>query len=257
MEGTHFLDSLDAGDAELIPFIPTILQDLWVLGSMPAYVIELVEKHIPITTVKNVVDLGCGKGAVLIQLSQALGLSGLGIDLLPAFVEAAQQKAVQWGVSDRVTFEVGDIREAVTHHRDIDLLIYGDDSDVLGDEQETLAALQNCIASSGWVILETTYHTLVEDERSGVPDRAEFARRAKAAGLQFIDSVLWDKDTIRSINESNTQSIRAHIGTLIEAHPDKKNLFIEYLKNQEEECRLLENEMACATILFRSDKGAA
>ena len=171
MEGTYFLDSLDAGDAELIPFIPIILQDLWTLGSMPAYVIELVEKHVPITTVKNVVDLGCGKGAVLIQLSQALGLSGLGIDLLPAFVEAAQQKAVRWGVSDRVTFEVGDIRAAIVHHRDIDLLIYGDDSDVLGDEQETLAALQNCIASNGWVILETTYHTPVGAKRSARSSR--------------------------------------------------------------------------------------
>jgi cyclopropane fatty-acyl-phospholipid synthase-like methyltransferase len=54
-------------------------------------------------------DLGCGGGSLLVELCLARpDLSGVGIDIAPEAIEAAERLAASQGVADRVEFAVAD-----------------------------------------------------------------------------------------------------------------------------------------------------
>jgi SAM-dependent methyltransferase len=64
-------------------------------------------------TEKDVVyDLGSGDGRIVIAAAKKYGARGVGIELSPALVELAQEKAVEEGVANLVRFEVGDVLRA-------------------------------------------------------------------------------------------------------------------------------------------------
>jgi SAM-dependent methyltransferase len=56
-----------------------------------------------------VYDLGSGDGRILIIAAQKYGARGVGIEIDPALVSQARRNAADAGVSDRVTFSVGDL----------------------------------------------------------------------------------------------------------------------------------------------------
>ena len=69
---SEFNKSLDIQDEEIAEFIPYILQDLWSLGGNPDVVVKIVKRNITLTPDSRIIDLGCGKGATLIELAKTL-----------------------------------------------------------------------------------------------------------------------------------------------------------------------------------------
>ena len=53
-------------------------------------------------------DLGCGIGGPARYLAATFGCKVTGIDLSPAFIDAAAYLTARCGLSDRVSFQVGD-----------------------------------------------------------------------------------------------------------------------------------------------------
>jgi SAM-dependent methyltransferase len=56
----------------------------------------------------RVLDLGCGVGGPTRYLAATFGCQVTGVDLSPGFIDAARYLTVRCGLSDRVTFQVGD-----------------------------------------------------------------------------------------------------------------------------------------------------
>jgi len=56
-----------------------------------------------------VYDLGCGDGRIPIAAAKTFGARAVGIDIDPALITAANDAAKAAGVSDKVSFKVGDI----------------------------------------------------------------------------------------------------------------------------------------------------
>ena len=56
----------------------------------------------------RVLDLGCGVGGPARYLAATFGCSVTGVDLSPGFIDAATYLTARCGLSDRVTFQVGD-----------------------------------------------------------------------------------------------------------------------------------------------------
>jgi cyclopropane fatty-acyl-phospholipid synthase-like methyltransferase len=73
---------------ELLPYVPELLADLGELGS-DAQAITSVLDDLNLTESASVVDLGCGKGAVAVEVAEGLSLKVLGIDLFEPFIKAA------------------------------------------------------------------------------------------------------------------------------------------------------------------------
>ncbi|PSN10094.1 SAM-dependent methyltransferase, partial [filamentous cyanobacterium CCT1] len=59
-----------------------------------------------------VYDLGCGDGRLLIQSALDYGVQGVGIDVDPALLAQARDRARQAGVDDRLEFIQGNLFES-------------------------------------------------------------------------------------------------------------------------------------------------
>lgn len=57
---------------------------------------------------KSVLELGCGPGALMVELLAAGAERGTGLDLSPEVIEEARAHATESGLADRVTFAAGD-----------------------------------------------------------------------------------------------------------------------------------------------------
>jgi len=117
--------SLTAETTELLPFLPYLLQDLWMLGTDPELMASLIERHIRPLDGIRVLDLACGKGPVAVTVAKRLGVRVKGIDLMPEFIEVAAQKAEEAGAAALCDFSDGDINEAVAVERGYDCVILG------------------------------------------------------------------------------------------------------------------------------------
>lgn len=56
----------------------------------------------------RMLDLACGKGEMLARWSSAHGITGIGVDLSDYFLLAAERRAAELRVADRLTFVSGD-----------------------------------------------------------------------------------------------------------------------------------------------------
>jgi len=122
--------SLTAETTELLPFLPYLLQDLWELGSKPGHVVQLIQRHVPLSGETKVLDLACGKGAVSIRVAKSLGVKVDGVDLLPDFIEYAQHKAREWNVCSLCNFHTGEVNEIVKSARNYHGVIFGSAGDI-------------------------------------------------------------------------------------------------------------------------------
>jgi len=245
-----FLQSLDVEDRDILPFLPYLLQDLWLLGSMPDYMLQLIQKHNVVRPDYHILDLGCGKGAALIYLREALSFQGKGIDLMPEFINDACHYVQNHKLDQNLAFTVGDIRQEVKTQSGYDLLIYGHDADVLGDVATSLILLQNCIHERAHILLEATYRDK-QSKLSTYPTQKELEEQLKQSGLQLIDQIIWDRDKLRLINLKNTTNIEKRVAELIPQYPGKASLFDVFLEQQKEECQQLEQELYCISLLLK------
>ena len=146
--------SLDGLEFGLFPYLSYLLQDLWEFGASPDIIIDIIKRHNILHKNSKVLDLGCGKGAVLIKLVKEFGCRGHGMDALPDFIQEAKAYAEKNKVAQKCTFETGDIRRMIDQFRGYDLVILGSIGPVFGDIKTTLQKVQVCIKKKGYVVLD-------------------------------------------------------------------------------------------------------
>jgi SAM-dependent methyltransferase len=101
-------DSLDAPPAAL-PYLPEVLADLTALGSSPRTIARWL-RDAGLSRRSTVLDLGCGKGAITVELAATIGCRVIGVDAFPPFIDAATALAARRGIADRCRFAVADAR---------------------------------------------------------------------------------------------------------------------------------------------------
>lgn len=151
------LTSMDCTDSEILTYLPYILQDFWEIGSDPKVMIKLIKKHFANINNLTVLDLGCGKGAVSINIAKQINCECYGIDAIPEFISFSESKAEEHGVSNLCKFEVGDIREKIKELGKYDVIILGAIGQVFGDYFETLTILNNNLKDGGIIIIDDGY----------------------------------------------------------------------------------------------------
>lgn len=246
--------AMDGADSHLFPYLPYIMQDFWEIGTSPDIVVELVNKHAADYSNLKVLDLGCGKGAVLIQLAKALNCYCYGVDAVKAFIDEAEIKAKELNVDEYCCFECGDIRAVISDLQDYDIIILGSIGPALGGYYSTLTQLSECLNDNGLIIIDDGY---IDDSSQyshpHVEKRSEILKQISDAGMELVDEIILDKDDIKASDDLFYHHIKRRCEELIEKHPDKKALFIDYIRNQEEENEVLEEKVVCSTMLFRKN----
>lgn len=251
--------SLTGDTADIIPFLPYLLQDLWELGSSPEEMLRLIQAYAPPDKGAGVLDLGCGKGAVSIRLAEELACRFKGIDLLPDFIAYAEEKAAEHGVSELCAFEVGDITESVHKERGYDLVIYGAVGNVLGDHLAMLKALSDTVKPGGHILIDDAY---LPDAGEGFllfpgayPTLAEWRSIISGAGLEFV-AIHADSGGRDAGNKRDFLHIKSRAGELSKAYPAKRELFARYVQNQKNEYEDLGSNLIGAVFLLRKGDGA-
>jgi len=253
--------AMDGRDASIVPFLPYILQDVWELGTPPETVIGLVEKHIlgrlgggrsDSAGRLRLLDLGCGKGAVSVKAAAKLGCSCVGIDALEPFIEEARRRAEGFGVAELCSFETGDIRIEVRELSGFDAVVLGAIGPVLGDWRETLEAISPCLERGGLVIVDDGYlpeGSNFTDPR--VTTKAVLLDMIGKANFELVDEIVFGKEEMEDTDAIVFESLKRRCLELAEIRPERKNLFLDYIRAQEEENEVLETKIVCAVFALK------
>jgi 2-polyprenyl-3-methyl-5-hydroxy-6-metoxy-1,4-benzoquinol methylase len=250
--GEKLAKSLTGDTAEIIPFLPYLLQDLWELGSSGQEMLRLLRRHVPITPGFTALDLGCGKGAVSVILSRAIGIRCKGVDLLADFIREANAKAIEYGVDGLCEFAVGDIGESVAAERGYDLVIFGAVGDVLGSHAETLDALQSTVRPGGYILFDDGYRSSDDDSallfNNEYPTLNQWRAMIEKAGLKLI---AYSQAEERPNDARDFECIRRRAQELIKAHPQHQEMFERYVQNQRDEYNDLSERVVGVTFLLQ------
>jgi len=244
--------AMDGTDPALVPYLPYILQDSWEIGTDAETIIGMITRHFPNTGKLAVLDLGCGKGAISVQVAKALKCQCHGIDAIPAFIDEARSKALKHDVSQLCRFETGDIRQEINRLSQYDVIILGAIGPVLGNYFQTLTALKDCLRPGGVIIIDDGY---IEDHHDFshplVLKRSEMLMQIREAGMTLVEENLFEADKVAENNDPLMDNLIVRCMELAIKHPTKKELFLNYIKQQQEESRILEEEVVCSVMLIK------
>jgi len=247
--------TLDAENKELIPYLPYLLKDLWELGSIHAYKYELLNKNMLTRDKPAIIDLGCGKGAELVQLSQKFDFEGTGVDIIPEFIDDANFRK-RLNNCEHLTFILDDYKENLSKYSNYDVLFFVYDEVVFGSISDTLKTLKNVIRKdSGYILFDNAFlkDKSKADIMKGYDTYSSIKTQITSSGYDILAYIFWDNKYVSRMNEFNNICIAKRAEELSEKYPDKKELFNSYTKKQIEVSKLLENDLTCITWLLRSN----
>jgi hypothetical protein len=148
-------------------------------------------------------DLACGKGEMLCRWANRFGIGGVGVDLSAVFLAAAQARAAELGVADRVTFELANAGEYHAAPAAFDVVSCIGATWIGGGLAGTVDLLRPALREDGLMLIgEPFWHAepppealtafgLQPDEFTSLAGTAD---RLADAGVELVEMVLADQD---------------------------------------------------------------
>lgn len=243
--------AMDTTDTAIFPHLAYILQDFWEIGTSPKEVITLLERQKLNHAQSEVLDLGCGKGAVSIELAKKFKYHCLGIDAIKEFISEANCAAKEYAVDTLCEFRVADIRKEITDLGKYDIIILGAIGQVFGNYYETLITMLPHLKDNGIIIIDDGY-TENNDEAScfSVLKKEELLHQVDKAGMVICDEIVADQEVFDN-NEEDLRSLVQRCEELKVKYPEKVSLFQSYIENQQKEYTTLEQDIVCSIMLIK------
>ena len=240
---------------ELLPFLPELLADIWVLGSWPEHIVEaLRELDLP-RDAARVLEVGCGKGAVCVPIASDLGFRVHGVDLFEPFLQEARARAAEAGVADRCTFEQADMKEALAREEAHDVVVLAGVGFVLGGIAETVGWLRRGVRPGGYILIDDGY--LSRKDRIDYPGYEPYRNRETtlqeltAHGDELLKEVEVPLSEVKAYNARNNEVIARRVTEVSLRHPELREQLLRYQQAEIEECLLLETETVAAILLLQ------
>ena len=144
----------------------------------------------------------------------------------------------------------GDIREEVKKLNPCDVIILGSIGPVLGDYFEAMTILDKILTNDGIIILDDGYY---EDDsefiNTEIVKKSELFHQIEKANMKIVNQYFYDE--IDEQYDEELEFIRKRCAELSLKHPDKKQIFEEYVKIQEEEYNNLKNDIVCSALIIK------
>ena len=243
---------------DFLPLLPEILEDLEELGGSAARIVELL-RPLELPSGARVLDLGSGKGAVLLAVVDELDVDGVGVDAFPPFVEAAQKAARQRGLADRCSFHCGDLRDAASRMGPFNTAMMLGLGLAIGDQGEIVGILRRHVRPGGYLVVDDAF--LPDGVEEPVPGYDGYADHdtTLARLRSFGDELLQEKcsspeATEQRIREDN-EKIRRRAEALARRLPDREEQIRSYVERQEREAELARGSIIDAVWLLRRTQG--
>jgi ubiquinone/menaquinone biosynthesis C-methylase UbiE len=237
------VQAMDGDQKALFSFLPYIVQDLWEFGTNADHVVELIAKHLPMQEF-NLLDLGCGKGAVGIKAAKKFQCRVLGIDAVEAFIEEAKTKADHWGVTAFCNFSVGDIRKQLPVSETFEVIVLGAIGPVFGDYASSLQKLLPMLSCDGILIIDDAWiNDASEFTHSTILKRSQILMQVENAGMKVLEVDQFEHPFVESLNNEIYDAVERRCLELAQKFPSKANLFYAYLDRQRSENDVLETKV--------------
>lgn len=244
--------AMDTTDTAIFPYLAYILQDFWEIGTSPKEVITLLERQKLNHAQLEVLDLGCGKGAVSIELADKFRYYCLGIDGIKEFISEAKRVAKEHAVDALCEFRVGDIRKEISNLGKYDIIILGAIGQVFGNYYETLTTMLPHLKDDSVIIIDDGY---IENNdgisNASVLEKEELLHQVDKAGMMICDEIRADQEVFDN-NEHDLQLLVQRCEELKVKYPEKASLFQSYIENQRKEYTTLEKDIVCSIMLIKN-----
>uniref|UniRef100_I1P3E4 Methyltransferase type 11 domain-containing protein n=1 Tax=Oryza glaberrima TaxID=4538 RepID=I1P3E4_ORYGL len=127
---------------------------------------------------KSVVDVGCGIGGSSRYLANKYGAQCYGITLSPVQAKRGNALAAEQGLSDKVSFQVGDALEQPFPDGQFDLVWSMESGEHMPDKRQFVSELARVAAPGARIIIVTWCHRNLEpSEESLKPDELNLLKR--------------------------------------------------------------------------------
>jgi cyclopropane fatty-acyl-phospholipid synthase-like methyltransferase len=244
--------------AELLQFLPELLADLNELGS-DAVQIAAAVGDLGLPSTARIVDLGCGKGAVAIEIASQLQMRVVGIDLFEPFVAAATEAARRAGVAHLCEFCHGDIRVLAECTPTADAAVFAALGDVLGSWSETMRVVRQYVRPGGHVIIGDVF---LRDGGSRAFNGFEHYRSAAETVQQLT---AWGDTLVKAVvalesaaaeDDEDAAAIRRRAIDLAARYPEHREKLLAFADYQAQaNTHIAENLVDAVWVLQRNDDG--
>lgn len=238
-------------DTAIVPFLPYIFQDWWELGTPSETVLKIIQNHYKTYSNLQILDLGCGKGAVSVKLAKALNCKCYGIDGIPEFIAEAKEKAKEYGVDTLCRFEVGDVREKIEELDTFDVFIFGATGPIFDNYYTALTALSEHLTDEGIIVIEEAYIDDISTfQHPPLVTRTALLKQFEEAGMKLIDETV-GKHSEFADSAEDMKSITKRCNELKIKFPEKSLLFENYVQNQASEYDVLEKKVSGSIMVLK------
>lgn len=238
-------DSLEV-ETKLLPYMSYLLQDLWAMGCSANQILDSIANlNLPAGSLK-VLDLGCGKGALSVQIATKFGFNVTGIDAMSKFLKVAKEKSAEFKVVSLCTFINDDILNYAADRHDFNVVILASLGGIFGSNKQTIEKLRTQVSPGGFVIIDDGYlKNKNTSNRKGYHHCRNYEETVKEL-TSFNDDLLLEISTNESsniINSEYLEVIEKRCNELITHQPQMKKDLKNYLDLQKEECEVLDKEI--------------
>ena len=147
---------------------------LKLLGPLSSAKLQTLFDLFPLRAGERVLDVGCGKGEMLLRSSESFQVHGVGVDANPAFVEDARSEARRRRLTKYVDFRCEKFDAAQFEDERFRAMICCGSAHAMGGYAGTLKTARQLVESGGYLILGNTF----------------WKRRPAAAYLKFLGAKL-------------------------------------------------------------------
>lgn len=239
---------------ELLPFLPELLADWWELGGQSHVVLDLL-RQLGLPPGARVLDLGCGKGAVLLALAEELDFHGVGVDAFAPFIEEAQRAARARGLVAKCKFCCADLCEVASEYKDFDIAMMLALGAAIGTQDDIVGLLRCCVRPGGYLVIDDSF--LAPGVTGPLPgyesysNREETLRRLTTHGDWLVQEYLFPQEQQAREIQAETEKIRRRAEKLMCNHPEAAELIRSYVARQEREGELARSQVVDATWLLQ------
>jgi len=174
---------------------------------------------------RRVIDVGCGKGELLVRLAARYGAEGVGLDMNPAYIADGQRRASDRGVAQAITLHEMDATRYAAPSASFDAALCIGASHALGGYRDALALLGRWLRPGGRVLMgegywrrdpDAGYLAVLGATRDDHVEHTGNIAIATAAGFRAIESWKSDVQSWDRYENLYAETALAHART----HPD-------------------------------------
>jgi 2-polyprenyl-3-methyl-5-hydroxy-6-metoxy-1,4-benzoquinol methylase len=243
-------------DLQLLPYIPELLADLEELGSDAEWITQVIA-GLELAADSEVIDLGCGKGAVAVEIADELGFKVLGIDLFEPFINSARELAVEMEVSALCEFRVGNVLDMAAAVGPRDVVVFAALGDVLGRLDDTVKVIREYVKPGGVMLISDLF--LAAGGSNEFPGFERYAHHSEtialltSSGDVLLREVLLDDnaDGDEELEDDEAEKIRERAIKLALQHPELEDALMHFASEQARENEFVEANLIEAVWVLR------